>query len=414
MKLKILNDRKGSFTVFVVMVFTAVLIGIGAVLSASGQAALSSAADSFGRLWGMSILAEYDLNLKDRYGLFAFYGNEDSIEKKIDGYASYTFDAKKYVVYSGSKCELSGFNLLSTDVFKKQVEEAAIFNVKPMPLSRNEGAEATNSSTYGNRTVTSPWIIESLPSEGEKTGVSISEIVEKVKSGENLENLMGNSLINTYAFIYFKDNLNERDLGETYFQNEIEYILSGKRSDSEALKAVKSKITILRNGLNLIYLYSSEEKREAAMMLAAAVTPGAEAVATQAAVLETWAYAEACNDVKLLLAGKEVPLLKTDSSWALDLDNAVSSENLQMLLKEGYVTPRDEEGCSYDEYLRILMNFIPEKTRLLRMMDLIQINMKFLYCDYFLISDYYTGLKFSMKVNGIDYEFEEKYEKSEE
>ena len=85
-----------------------------------------------------------------------------------------------------------------------------------------------------------------------------------------------------------------------------------------------------------------------------------------------------------------------------------------MLLKEGYVTPRDEEGCSYDEYLRILMNFIPEKTRLLRMMDLIQINMKFLYCDYFLISDYYTGLKFSMKVNGIDYEFEEKYEKSEE
>ena len=225
---------------------------------------------------------------------------------------------------------------------------------------------------------------------------------------------MGNSLINTYAFIYFKDNLNERDLGETYFQNEIEYSLSGKRSDSEALKAVKSKITILRNGLNLIYLYSSEEKREAAMMLAAAVTPGAEAVATQAAVLETWAYAEACNDVKLLLAGKEVPLLKTDSSWALDLDNAVSSENLQMLLKEGYVTPRDEEGCSYDEYLRILMNFIPEKTRLLRMMDLIQINMKFLYCDYFLISDYYTGLKFSMKVNGIDYEFEEKYEKSEE
>ena len=35
--------------------------------------------------------------------------------------------------------------------------------------------------------------------------------------------------------------------------------------------------------------------------------------------------------------------------------------------------------------------------------------MKYLYCDYFLIKDYYTGLNFSMKVNGVDHEFEEFY-----
>ena len=47
-------------------------------------------------------------------------------------------------------------------------------------------------------------------------------------------------------------------------------------------------------------------------------------------------------------------------------------------------------------------------------MDLIQINMKYLYCDYFLLKDYYTGLKFTMNVNGVEHEFEETYERASE
>ena len=46
---------------------------------------------------------------------------------------------------------------------------------------------------------------------------------------------------------------------------------------------------------------------------------------------------------------------------------------------------------------------------MLRMMDLIQINLKYLYLDNFLLKDYYTGLKYEMNVNNKKYEFEEAY-----
>ena len=43
------------------------------------------------------------------------------------------------------------------------------------------------------------------------------------------------------------------------------------------------------------------------------------------------------------------------------------------------------------------------------MMDIIQINMKYLYCGAFLLEDYYAGLGFSFRVNERVYEFNEDY-----
>ncbi len=43
------------------------------------------------------------------------------------------------------------------------------------------------------------------------------------------------------------------------------------------------------------------------------------------------------------------------------------------------------------------------------MLDLMQINMKYLYCEYFLISDYFIGLRYSVNINGKIHEFNEKY-----
>ena len=79
-----MRNRRGSFTVAIVLIFSAMLIMTGAVLSAAGNMAVFSTAEDFGRLWGTSILAEYDLNLKDRYGLFGFLGDEVTVEKKLD------------------------------------------------------------------------------------------------------------------------------------------------------------------------------------------------------------------------------------------------------------------------------------------------------------------------------------------
>ena len=78
--------------------------------------------------------------------------------------------------------------------------------------------------------------------------------------------------------------------------------------------------------MNLIYLYSCTEKRQMALEAAELLTPGPEAVITQALILEAWAFFEARNDIELLYDGKQVPVFKRDENWALDIDTVIESE----------------------------------------------------------------------------------------
>ena len=86
-----MKNRKGSFTVFVLMIFSSLMVLVWAVITASARDAVSACADHFGRLWGTSILAEYDVNLKDRYGLYAYFGEQTMVEEKLNQYALYSF-----------------------------------------------------------------------------------------------------------------------------------------------------------------------------------------------------------------------------------------------------------------------------------------------------------------------------------
>jgi hypothetical protein len=153
-----------------------------------------------------------------------------------------------------------------------------------------------------------------------------------------------------------------------------------------------------------------------ALEAAELLTPGPEAVITQALILEAWAFFEARNDIELLYDGKQVPVFKRDENWALDIDTVIESEfkdneNGELDTRESkkYVEPESIEGQTYGDYLKTLLLAVPESKRLLRIMDLIQINMKYAYCDYFLMADYYTGLEFEMTVNGRRHDFSERF-----
>ena len=133
---KIMAGKKGSFIIFLTLAFSAVLIMVYAVIRASGQQAIGSTAQNFGRLWGRSILAEYDRTLKDRYGLFGFYGNEFLVEEKLDFYAGYTFDEKKYITYDLSECCLDGKALTENENFNNQIKEVTASGLNPVPLKK--------------------------------------------------------------------------------------------------------------------------------------------------------------------------------------------------------------------------------------------------------------------------------------
>ena len=78
---------------------------------------------------------------------------------------------------------------------------------------------------------------------------------------------------------------------------------------------------------------------------------------------------------------------------------------------------RGEEGTSYiakgnegKTIHRICRCFYgSQKTKIMRIMDIIQINMKYLYSDTSLLKEYNTGLRYQFNVNGQGYEFDEHY-----
>ena len=59
---------------------------------------------------------------------------------------------------------------------------------------------------------------------------------------------------NLYAFGFFNHRFAGDELGDTFFNCEIEYIISGKLSDEKASKSVENNLLLLRNGMNLVYL----------------------------------------------------------------------------------------------------------------------------------------------------------------
>ena len=133
------------------------------------------------------------------------------------------------------------------------------------------------------------------------------------------------------------------------------------------------------------------------------ITPGPMAAATAVGLTAAWALAESSNDYKLLLAGHKVPLVKGEKAWATDLESVLKNQ------EEDCIFTGIDEGESYNDYLRFFTYVMDSRVRTLRIMDLIQINMRHLYYDSFLLREYNGGLQFVMKVNGVDHEMVKKY-----
>ena len=148
-------------------------------------------------------------------------------------------------------------------------------------------------------------------------------------------------------------------------------------------------------------------KSNEAFLAAQLLTPGPAAAVTQKALLAAWALAESINDYKLLRNGKLVPIRKTASSWAVDLESVIANK------ADGYIDTGTDQGECYRDYLRLFICAMDRNVRLLRMMDLIQINMRRFYYENFSLREYHGGVQFVLTVNGKAYETEKTYEKME-
>ena len=162
-------------------------------------------------------------------------------------------------------------------------------------------------------------------------------------------------------------------------------------------------IVTARTAINAISIFRDEKMRNEVTLLAQALAPGPGGVLLEAAVVAAWSYAEAKNDMALLEHGKKVPLIKDHHTWATDLESAWEGR------AEGYIDTGSSEGQDYDDYLRFILYFTDRKVRLVRMMDLIQINMKGNHNRNFLIREHNCGFRLEAEINGNDYSYDQVY-----
>lgn len=101
-----------------------------------------------------------------------------------------------------------------------------------------------------------------------------------------------------------------------------EYVFAGEESDTENMKAVVKKLLAMREGMNLLFLYQDPGKNAElgayAMEIASAFALPQLQPAVKAVLASCWAFAESVQDVKALLNGGKVPLMKNAVSWQTD------------------------------------------------------------------------------------------------
>ena len=174
---------------------------------------------------------------------------------------------------------------------------------------------------------------------------------------------------------------------------ETEYILYGKESDAENLKAFLTELLSVRSGLNLLYLLSDSEKKAEARTLAAAVT-GAAGVTPLAEVamffiLGIWALGQAVLDGRDLLSGGKVPVMHDRESFRLSLGGLLSDFRGTMEM-----SGTGNRGEDYEGYLRFFLFLHGGSETSLRSLDCIQMNLRKVQPD-FLAERLYTSLSIS-------------------
>ena len=391
------NNKKGVTAVFLTIIAGAVLSCVIVFIQLAASAASVSYCGNLFNLAGRSVLSEFDLELKSRYGIIAFSRGGSSIAEEIKRYVKYTVTDDRYIRLGEVSVDLKDYCLMDCEIFEEQVTDSV--NFKNLIVEEETGGPVET----GERTLRNSKTINALPSKGMTDTPSVYALVSNIKNLTGISQLWKNGsreyLTTVYIFSVFKSGMSPADEENSFFRNEIEYIIEGKKSDAANRSAVRADLLKLRTLLNSIYIYSSPKMMKEALLLAETITPGPEAVITQAALIAAWAAMEAELDIKTLDEGGKVPVFKDPSSWKTDINGKVVAGKGEF----------EERGYDYEGYLKILLTALKKEVRLTRMMDLIQINLQGTYSEDFYIKDCYRGFKFEAQVNGRKMKYDEKY-----
>lgn len=156
---------------------------------------------------------------------------------------------------------------------------------------------------------------------------------------------------------------------------QLEYVIGGKTTDQENLKVVVYRLLAAREAANLMYLLQDPTRQaeihEMALIICTAIgLPALEGIVSLA-LQAAWAFGESLMDVRQLLAGGKVPLVKTGSTWLVSINQLAK---LMELLKNSRTV--EQNGITYQEYLGILLMTGKSEVQTERTMDVVEAVMR--------------------------------------
>ena len=420
--------KKGSVTVYMTWMLAVLLSLFVTVIEGARQRAISIQAETAVDLAVYSVFAEYNRALFDAYDLlfidtsygektgslarakkhFSYYANENLMQGQTAATADLTkcflsdvsFPAfayatdqkgavfeKQAIRYMEQKYGLSYVaelkneliaakesGLLTRDVTAERQQNQRIIEETELPKKDTGMVDAkgalllvTDQKQHISEQSINPARFSSHR-EGKQEGIGLTSR-EHVKTAEKL---LFDSYIMEKCGCFLDE---EKKAGELSYQ--LEYILGGKNSDIENLKYVVHRLLLIREVSNVTYLFSDGAKMaEAAAMASAVATAAGVPVLIEPikiSLLFAWAYAEAVYDVRTLLAGGGVSLLKTAQNWHYSLEGMLQYEG-DMSVKD---TQEKKPGeLSYQEYLRLFLAAEGEEKKVLRMMDVVEMHLQ--------------------------------------
>lgn len=409
---------RGSITIFATMLLMLVSQFLFTVLEAGRNLTLTNIACMNSEAVAESVFAQYCRPLWDEYHLLAYDAGSDAMGNvDIENVKSYmkqlttdNFKISDSVAFAGgtivngtsmlrlSMDELESMKyVLMTDdggdvytnavvsYMKKNIGYETVKNLYSQYSSLNENKSAGEyddskidsalkalkdnaAHEGGGKSIarSSPPRAYSAPSsvsKAKQTSESKAESTEGwSESGDDwYAKVLMQQYILTYMSCYTDTNPNHA------LNYEVEYIIGGRASDKDNLKIVIAEILALRAAANMAYLAGSASKQAQAMALAAiigGITLTPEVIeGVEKGILAAWAFCESVLDLRALLDGDKIPLIKSDTSWTSSLYGMTSMLTGQVKAKSS------NEGIGYKSYLGMLLFTKSMKNIAYRSMD---------------------------------------------
>lgn len=276
--------------------------------------------------------------------------------------------------YSAKQQEVEG-TLVSLEEQRQQVDMEKVDEAQIAQGQRNPAAEVETIKSAGILDL----VCRNTSDISQKsTDIALLPSHRQLNKGTGLEgyedSLVSDLLFSQYLMKHFYHAASQDAKTDGNLQYQLEYLLIGEGHDVDNLKGVVNRLLLMREGVNFMYLLMDQAK-VAEAYAAAALLVGYTCLpplieATKYAILLAWAYAESVLDVKVLLAGEKVALLKTAANWK------VSLENIGELASMDAKQMGDENGVSYEHYMQMLLLVADEEKVTMRALDLIELQMQ--------------------------------------